>query len=460
MAPTTYPCPAAACEFVSSEAEPAVAIQLLQLHDKHEHALVQQPPQVGGQAAGQAKPRAEKVPRPQIKLGVSQDEFSYFQDEWTSYKRSCGITDETETRDQLRAACNEDLRRNLFNCLGSKLKTLTEQQMMDEIKKLAVLAQNNLVKMVQFFALSQDREEPIRAFFARLKAGASACELSVQCTAVACTEKVSYADKMILHALVRGIVDEEIRENVLAKSEELGLEETVKFVEAKETGRRSTVELGTSTLANTAVSKITTYKREQKSGVITKPKEILERGVQCKYCKTGHNVNDANYSREEECPAWNNKCHNCQRLGHFTRACTAGKPKVSSITQSQKEEQFDAELLAVHVNQLVDSRLVDSRRSSSDRGARCKFCSQTGHGYIPPPNTRRRECPASGETCQNCQKRGHLAKACRSHRRFVKVIPPPIRQVGANYDAQLSDRTSDEDSDDVTMITTSLSSNL
>ena len=98
MAPTTYSCVATACEFVTPEAEPAVAIQLLAFHDKHEHALVQQPPQVGGQAAGQAKPRAEKVPRPQIKLGVSQDEFSYFQDEWTSYKRSCDITDETETR--------------------------------------------------------------------------------------------------------------------------------------------------------------------------------------------------------------------------------------------------------------------------------------------------------------------------------------------------------------------------
>ena len=57
--------------------------------------------QPGAQAQGQAKPRAEKVPRPQIKLGVSQDEFSYFQDEWTSYKRSCGITNETEITDQL-----------------------------------------------------------------------------------------------------------------------------------------------------------------------------------------------------------------------------------------------------------------------------------------------------------------------------------------------------------------------
>ena len=117
--------------------------------------------QPGAQAQGQAKPRAEKVARPQIKLGVGQDEFSYFKDEWTSYKRSCGITDETETRDQLRAACSEYLRRNLFNCLGSKLKTLTEQHMMDEIQKLAVLAQNNLVKVVQLLALSKDREEPI-----------------------------------------------------------------------------------------------------------------------------------------------------------------------------------------------------------------------------------------------------------------------------------------------------------
>ena len=195
----------------------------------------------------------------------------------------------------------------------------------------------------------------------------------------------------------------------------MGLEETVKFVEAKETGWRSTAQLGPGTLASTAVSKITTYKRDQRSNVLTKPKEIPERGAQCKYCKqTGHNVNEANYSREEECPAWNNRCNNCQRLGHFTSGCTSGKSKVDSITQSQQDEQFDVELTTVHVNQLVDSR-----GSNPDSRAQCKFCSQTGHGYIPPAKTRRRECPASGKTCNNCQKRGHLARACRS--RTAKV---------------------------------------
>ena len=190
--PASTQCSRGECQYSTPEGIPTW--ELLTQHMNNHTQAVHPTPVVSrpeAQAQGQAKPRTEKVPRPQIKLGVSQDEFSYFQDEWTSYKRSCGITDETETRDQLRAACNEELRRNLFNCLGSKLKTLTEQQMMEEIQKLAVLAQNNLVKLVQLLALCQDREEPIRAFFARLKASASACELSVQCTAVACTEKVS-----------------------------------------------------------------------------------------------------------------------------------------------------------------------------------------------------------------------------------------------------------------------------
>ena len=131
---------------------------------------------------------------------------------WLSYKRSYGITDETETRDQLRSACHEDLNRGLYNCLGSRLESLTEQQMLDEIEKLAVLAQNNLVNVVHLLALSQDREEPVRAFYESLNANASVCELSVPCTATAFDKKVSYSDKMILHALVRGITDKEIRE--------------------------------------------------------------------------------------------------------------------------------------------------------------------------------------------------------------------------------------------------------
>ena len=69
MAPTTYSCVAIACEFVTTEAEPKVAIQLLAFHNKHAHTQVQIPPQPGGQAV-YTKPRAEKITRPVVKKGI------------------------------------------------------------------------------------------------------------------------------------------------------------------------------------------------------------------------------------------------------------------------------------------------------------------------------------------------------------------------------------------------------
>ena len=77
--PPTQECGNVDCQFSTPEGVPTwdLVVRLLEQHDKHAHPLVQQPPQVGGQAAS-AKPRAEKVPRPQIKLGIGQDEFSYF----------------------------------------------------------------------------------------------------------------------------------------------------------------------------------------------------------------------------------------------------------------------------------------------------------------------------------------------------------------------------------------------
>ena len=42
--------------------------------------------QSGAQPQVQTKPCAEKVPRPQIKMGIVQDEFSYFKNRWTRQK--------------------------------------------------------------------------------------------------------------------------------------------------------------------------------------------------------------------------------------------------------------------------------------------------------------------------------------------------------------------------------------
>merc|ERR1712208_59245 len=165
---------------------------------------------------------------------------------------------------------------------------------------------------------------------------------------------VSYSDKMILHALVWGIVDEEIRENVLAKTEELGLEETIKFIEAKETGRRSTAQLSPGGLANTGVNKITAYKREQRSDAITRPTLIPttrptgtpNTEEHCTFCnQTGHG--SLFEIRKKKCPAFNKRCTRCQRMGHFSISCHRSRAKVDRRHQKQQEDQDAAQVLGI-----------------------------------------------------------------------------------------------------------------
>ena len=88
MAPIVMECPTGGCNYVTPNIELLAAVEIIKVHKLYQ-------PQV------QTKPRAEKVPRPQIKMGIGHDEFSYFKNRWLAYKRSRGITDEIETRDQL-----------------------------------------------------------------------------------------------------------------------------------------------------------------------------------------------------------------------------------------------------------------------------------------------------------------------------------------------------------------------
>ena len=100
--PTSQRCAVVECQYSTPEGVPTweLVVELLKLHREDVHVQPQQPPQVDGQVVS-TKPHAEKVPRPQIQMGIGQDEFSYFKNMWLSYKRSCAITDETEVREQL-----------------------------------------------------------------------------------------------------------------------------------------------------------------------------------------------------------------------------------------------------------------------------------------------------------------------------------------------------------------------
>ena len=258
---------------------------------------------VGGGAGG--KSRLAKIPRPTVSGGCSQEEFNFFISEWERYVRSSPGVDVSELRDQLFSCQDENLRIALQRSHGAQLSTITVADLLGEIKKLAVVRQSNMVNTLALMTAKQERDEPVRQFAARLRGLAAVCDLSVTC---ACTPptKVSMVDKLVCMSLIGGLNDEETKQEVLSKVEELPLDETIVFVEARETGKTS-LKILSGGLSSSHVNKV---------------HEHVSASDKCKYCgKKGHGKHPSSDLRKDSCPAFGKKCKNCSFLGHFSEQC-------------------------------------------------------------------------------------------------------------------------------------------
>ena len=191
------------------------------------------------------------------------------------------------------------------------------------MRRLAVVAQNNLVNIVRLRSLAQDRDEPIRSYLARLKGIAAVCKLTLQCSCNPPTT-VSYADNEILHCILKGLADEDIRRQVLGVVEEMDLDATIKFIEAKESGKKAGVFLDN---GEAALNKITSYRQSQKDKSAvgkTKPDD-----VKCCYCgNKGHGKTPNFVTKKEVCPAFDKKCRHCDVIGHSARSKVFKKSSV------------------------------------------------------------------------------------------------------------------------------------
>ena len=230
-------CEVVGCEFVTSPMEPTMAMQRLALHDKQAHSVAQVIPQQQPQF-DLVKAKPDKVRRPELKKGISEDKFLHYQRQWVRYKRATGLVDGETIRDQLLSSCSEELAEDMENLYGEQLDRKTESELLSKMHQLAVVAQNHLVNVVRLRSMVQDNDESIRSYYARLKGAANVCNLTVSCTCPTAST-VSYADQEILHCLVKGLADEGIRRQVLGVVDVMDLDITVKFIEAKEPGRKT-----------------------------------------------------------------------------------------------------------------------------------------------------------------------------------------------------------------------------
>ena len=85
--------------------------------------------------------------------------------------------------------------------------------------------------------MTQQSDETIRAFVARLTTTADMCEMAVTCT---CEREVSYRNNVLQQLVINGMRDNEIRVRVLSRNtngELVTLDKLVNYIQAEEAGR-------------------------------------------------------------------------------------------------------------------------------------------------------------------------------------------------------------------------------
>jgi hypothetical protein len=312
-------CPQKECAYTTAVDIPVGGIvtdhvTMLGFHREAAHPKPPPPPQpVGGGAPrggdGGGRSRLEKLPRPTISAGSNQQDYKFFIEQWNRYKRFLGEADADKLRDQLMYCPDDALRKHVSKSLGESADTITEADLLKEIEKLAVERQSNLINTVALMSATQERDEGIRQFAARLRGLVAVCELTVTCT------ERTVVKSRVLMALVKGLSDEDTKQEVMSKVKEMTLDETITFVETRETGKKSVNTLCGGGMASGQVNKVkTTYKGKEMEG-----KDDNEK---CKFCGTNGHGKSPNFDlKKASCPAFDNICKQCMRNGHFQDFC-------------------------------------------------------------------------------------------------------------------------------------------
>ena len=337
--PVELPCTALACQhgdgggpYKTPALEVEYAVKMLDRHRADVHGV--QGDRDSGGAGGGAKIQLSKIPRPDISGGSSQEDFKYFLRQWNQYVRASNETNDTKLRDQLLHCPDAALKKAVDRALGDRADTINVADLLKEIETLAVIRQSNHVNTLALMKAKQERDEPVRQFAACLRGLAAVCDLTASCT---CGLKVSEVNKWVLMSLIGGLNDEDTKQAVLSKVDEMNLDDTVVFVEARETGKHS-VKILSGGLASGQVNRVQEQTADQEK---------------CRFCgRRGHGKNPNPDLRKASCPAHGQKCKNCGFSGHFRDQCK----KKPSETKSEDPKKTVAKNNNVSINRMQMTR--------------------------------------------------------------------------------------------------------
>lgn len=167
--------------------------------------------------SGQSRrePRGVKkasIPRPDVEEGITESDLSFFLARWRMYEEATRIEGKSAIQ-QLWAACSLSLQKTLHN--QGVVDVVDPKVLLERIRNLAVHKPNNLVNVIRFQQMCQDRDEGVHAFLARLNGQAELCDMTVKCPSETCSRGMSFKERLTMLQLVRVLHDAEIQGKVL-----------------------------------------------------------------------------------------------------------------------------------------------------------------------------------------------------------------------------------------------------
>ena len=333
-------CPIPPCDYETDDLDPAVVAALITAHSElHKNNNV--------------PAKVEKVKRPTISAAGTSEEWSYFLTRWNDYVEATRIKDK-ELVIQLLECCDENIRRDLTRSHGGSLTSKPKDEVIQAIRQLAVREENIMVARVTLQNMTQDRDETVRAFGARLRGQTSVCKFLLKCE---CDRDINYTDSVLRDVLIRGLADSDIQLELLVnQNQNMTLEEVFKFVEAKEAGKRSASKLLDSQGAEAASSyrRNKTASRTKQDKPQSKPSEI------CSYCgKTGHGTKAPAYIRKKQCDAYGKTCSKCKHLNHFASVCKSTRQSDKNTTTEHESAVFDSLCVVMNYDSNYQSKVIN-----------------------------------------------------------------------------------------------------
>ena len=138
--------------------------------------------------------KAPPIERPKVAAGGTEESWSMFVKKWDMFKAGSKIPP-AQLTNQLFQCCVDSLGDDILRGLND-VATVSETDLLAAIKKLSVQPVAIGVRRTELLNMSQDREEPIRTFLAKVKGKALTCNYKVSCSCAPPT-KVDYTDCVI-----------------------------------------------------------------------------------------------------------------------------------------------------------------------------------------------------------------------------------------------------------------------